>query len=133
MVQARARVKRVRPAALVTAAVFGKYPSCVAAVGQDWESWLDAGIVDWLVPMNYLEDNVKYATFVRQQCRTPSHAKRIVSGICVTAIESRLGVRQVIDQVRLARQAGAAGVAFFDLDYTLVNDILPYLRLGLFK
>ena len=133
MVQARARVKRVRPAALVTAAVFGKYPSCVAAVGQDWESWLDAGIVDWLVPMNYLEDNVKYATFVRQQCRTPSHAKRIVSGIGVTAIESRLGVRQVIDQVRLARQAGAAGVAFFDLDYTLVNDILPYLRLGLFK
>ncbi len=58
---------------------------------------------------------------------------RGVSGIGVTAIESRLGVRQVIDQVKLARQAGAAGVAFFALDYTLVNDILPYLRLGLFK
>lgn len=133
MVQARARVKRVRPSVLFTAAVFGKYPSCVAAVGQDWESWLDAGIVDWLVPMNYLEDNGKYAAFVRQQCRTPTHAGRIVSGIGVTAIESRLDVRQVIDQVKLARQAGAAGVAFFDLDYTLVNDILPYLRLGLFK
>ena len=131
--QARARVKRARPSALFTAAVFGKYPSCVAAVGQDWESWLDAGFVDWIVPMNYLEDNSKYAAFVRQQCRTPSHAKRVVSGIGVTAIESRLGVRQVIDQVKLARQAGAAGVAFFDLDYTLVNDILPYLRLGLFR
>ena len=131
--QARARVKRARPSALFTAAVFGKYPSCVAAVGQDWESWLDAGFVDWIVPMNYLEDNAKYAAFVRQQCRTPSHAKRVVSGIGVTAIESRLGVRQVIDQVKLARQAGAAGVAFFDLDYTLVNDILPYLRLGLFR
>ena len=33
----------------------------------------------------------------------------------------------------IARKAGAAGVAFFDLDYTLVNDILPYLRIGLFK
>ena len=42
-------------------------------------------------------------------------------------------VRQVIDQIKLARQHGAAGIAFFDLDYTLVNDILPYLRLGLFK
>ena len=38
-----------------------------------------------------------------------------------------------IDQVKIARKAGAAGVAFFDLDYTLVNDILPYLRLGLFR
>ena len=133
MVQARSRVKSIRPSTLFTAAVFGKYPSCVGAVGQDWESWLDAGIVDWLVPMNYLEDNGKYAACVRQQCRTPTHAKRIVSGIGVTAIESRLGVRQVIDQVKLARQVGAADVAFFDLDYTLVNDILPYLRIGLFK
>lgn len=131
--KARARVKRVRPSVVFTTAVFGKYPSCIAAVGQDWESWLDAGIVDWIVPMNYLEDNAKYTAFVRQQCRTPSHAKKVVSGIGVTAIESRLGVRQVIDQVKLARQAGAAGVAFFDLDYTLVNDILPYLKLGLFK
>ncbi len=131
--QARGRVKRVRPSAIFTTAVFGKYPSCVGAVGQDWESWLDAGIVDWIVAMNYLEDNAKYAACVRQQCRTPAHAKRIVSGIGVTAIESRLGVRQVIDQVKIARQNGAAGVAFFDLDYTLVNDILPYLRIGLFR
>lgn len=131
--QARARVKRARPAALFSTAVFGKYPSCVGAVGQDWESWLDAGIVDWIVPMNYLEDNVKYTACVRQQCRTPSHAKRVVCGIGVTAIESRLGVRQVIDQINIARQYGAAGVAFFDLDYTLVNDILPYLRIGPFR
>ncbi len=131
--QARSRVKRARPSALFTTAVFGKYPSCVSAVGQDWESWLDAGIVDWIVPMNYLEDDAKYAACVRQQCRTTAHARRVVSGIGVTAVESRLGARQVIDQVKLARRCGAAGVAFFDLDYTLVNDILPYLRLGLFR
>ena len=131
--QARAKVKALRPSAIFSAAVFGKYPSCISSVGQDWESWLDAGMVDWIVPMNYLEDNEKYSTFVRQQCRTPAHARRVVSGIGVTAMESRLGVRNVIDQVKLARQAGAAGIAFFDLDYTLVNDILPYLRLGLFK
>ncbi len=130
---ARMRVKRARPSALFTTAVFGKYPSCVNAVGQDWESWIDAGIVDWIVPMNYLEDNAKYETFMRQQCRTPSHAKKIVSGIGVTAVESRLDVRQVMEQVKIARRCGAAGVALFDLDYTLVNDILPYLRLGLFK
>ena len=131
--QARMKVKGARPSAIFSTAVFGKYPSCVAAVGQDWESWLDAGLVDWMVPMNYVEDGKKYASLVGQQCRTVSHARKIVSGIGVTAIESRLGVRQVIDQINTARSAGAAGIAFFDLDYTLVNDILPYLRLGLFK
>lgn len=130
---ARSRVRRARPSALFSTAVFGKYPSCVAAVGQDWESWLDAGLVDWIVPMNYLEDNVKFETFMRQQCRTPSHARKVISGIGVTAVESRLGVRQVMEQVKIARKCGAAGVALFDLDYTLVNDILPYLRLGLFR
>ena len=131
--QARMKVKGIRPSAIFSTAVFGKYPSCVAAVGQDWQSWLDAGMVDWMVPMNYVEDENKYASLLGQQCGIPSHARKIVSGIGVTAIESRLNVRQVIDQIKLARQHGTAGIAFFDLDYTLVNDILPYLRLGLFK
>ena len=131
--QSRVKVKSVRPSAVFSTAVFGKYPSCVAAVGQDWESWMDAGLVDWLVPMNYVEDGTKYSALLAQQCRTSAHARKIVSGIGVTAIESRLNVRQVIDQINTARRAGVAGIAFFDLDYTLVNDILPYLRLGLFK
>jgi uncharacterized lipoprotein YddW (UPF0748 family) len=83
----------------------------VAAVGQDWESWLDAGLVDWMVPMNYVEDGAKFSSLLAQQCRTPSHARKIVSGIGVTAIESRLNVRQVIDQINTARRAGAAGIA----------------------
>lgn len=131
--QARMKVKAVRPSVVFSTAVFGKYPSCIAAVGQDWESWLDAGLVDWMVPMNYVEDGSKFSMLLARQCRTPSHARKIVSGIGVTAIESRLDVRQVIDQINTARRAGAAGIAFFDLDYTLVNDILPYLRLGVFK
>ena len=129
---ARRRVKAVRPAAVFSTAVFGKYPSCVAAVGQDWEAWLDAGLVDWVVPMNYTEDNSKYLSFVQQQGRTPSHARRIVSGIGVTAYESRLGVKQVMEQIRLARQCNLAGVCFFDLDYTLANDVFPYLVMGMF-
>jgi uncharacterized lipoprotein YddW (UPF0748 family) len=131
--RARMKVKCARPSVFFSTAVFGKYPSCVAAIGQDWQSWLDAGIVDWMVPMNYIEDNSKYTALIKQQCQYPSNAKKIVSGIGVTAIESRLNVRQVIDQIKIARNHGAAGIAFFDLDYTLVNDILPYLSLGLFK
>ncbi len=129
---ARARVKAARPGAWLTAAVLGKYPSCVDSVGQDWMGWLDKGLIDYAVPMNYTEDKARYAGYVKVQGGSRARAKRIISGIGVTANESRLGPAQVIDQVNLARQAGLAGVAFFDLDYSLVTQILPYLRMGMF-
>ena len=81
--------------------------------------------------MNYVEDNAKYASLVARQGRTPEQARRIISGLGVTANESRLGPVKVIDQINVARRAGLAGVAFFDLDYTLAAEILPVLRLGM--
>ena len=132
MAGARARVKAARPGAWLTAAVLGKYPSCVDSVGQDWMAWLDQGLIDYAVPMNYTEDKARYAGYVKVQGGSRTRAKKIISGIGVTANESRLGPAQVIDQVNLARQAGLAGVALFDLDYSLVTQILPYLRMGMF-
>ncbi len=129
---ARTRVKSARPRAWLTAAVLGKYPSCVDSVGQDWMGWLDAGLIDYAVPMNYTEDRARYASYVAQQGRSKPRARKIISGIGVTANESRLGPMQVIDQLNIARQAGLAGVALFDLDYSLVTQIMPYLRLGAF-
>ena len=129
---ARRRVKSVRPGAWLTAAVLATYPSCVTSVGQDWEKWIAAGMIDYIVPMNYVEDNTKYASLVARQGRTPVQARRVISGLGVTANESRLGPIKVIDQINLARRAGLAGVAFFDLDHTLAVEILPYLRMGMF-
>ncbi len=129
---AKTRVKGVRPNAWFTAAVLGKYPSCVDSVGQDWMAWLDAGLIDYAVPMNYTEDNTRYSSYVAQQGKSKSRARKIISGIGVTANESRLGPVKVIDQVNIARKAGLAGVALFDLDYSLVTQVLPYLRLGAF-
>ena len=125
---ARRRVKRPR---WLTAAVLGKYPSCVAAAGQDWDAWLGANLVDYVVPMDYAEDPAKFESFLRQHAQNRAHARRTVVGIGVTANESRLSPRQVIDQIKRARAYGFPGVALFDLDVTLEKDILPYLKLGL--
>ena len=57
--------------------------------------------------------------------------QRTIVGLGVTANESRLDARQVIDQINLARRRGFAGAALFDLDTTLEKQILPFLRLGL--
>lgn len=127
---ARKTLRREAAGKLLTAAVFGKYPSCVDAVGQDWESWLNIGLVDYVVPMNYTEEPAKYGEWLANQTRTRKLALKVVSGIGVTAAESRLDAAQVIDQIQAARRAGSAGFALFDLDTTLRQEILPVLRMG---
>ena len=127
---ARKALKRDAPGKLLTAAVFGKYPSCLDAVGQDWESWINIGLVDYVTPMNYTEDMVKFNEWLGPQTRTRKQAMKIVPGIGVTAAESRLDAAQVIDQIQAARRAGCPGFALFDLDTTLRQEILPVLRMG---
>jgi len=127
---ARKTVKRVAPGMQLTAAVFGKYPSCFDAVGQDWESWVNIGLVDYVTPMNYTEDQAKFNEWLAQQTRTRKQTLRVVPGIGVTAAESRLDAAQVLDQIQAARRAGCPGFALFDLDTTLRQEILPVLRMG---
>lgn len=118
---ARAKVKGARPSAWFTVAVLGKYPSCIESVGQDWKSWLNGGQVDYIVPMNYTSDAAKYAGFVRVQSQSRVHARHTISGIGVTANGMDLTARQIKGQIAVARAAGLAGVAFFDLDDTLLR------------
>jgi uncharacterized lipoprotein YddW (UPF0748 family) len=127
---ARREMKRSAPGKLLTAAVYGKYPSCLDAVGQDWESWVNIGLVDYVVPMDYTEDFSKFGEWLAAQTRTRKQAMRVVPGIGVTAAESRLDAIQVIDQIQASRRAGCPGFALFDLDTTLRQEILPVLRMG---
>ena len=127
---AAARRHVARPRWLTTA-VLGKYPACVASVGQDWDAWLTAGSVDYVVPMDYSESNEKFAGFLAQHAQNRRHGERTIVGIGVTANESRLDARRVIEQVLLTRRYGLAGNALFDLDVTLEDTVLPYLALGL--
>lgn len=126
--EARRCVKRPK---WLTAAVYGKYPNCIATVGQDWDGWLDMNIVDYVVPMDYTENTAKFVELLTQHAMRKTHAHRTIVGIGVTANESRLDGRKVIDQINLTRRYDLAGVSLFDLDTTLEKQILPYLRLGL--
>ena len=122
--------RRVRKPLWLTAAVLGKYPACVKSVGQDWPTWLDAGTVDYVVPMDYTDSAERFESYLTQHAAKPAHARRTIAGIGVTANESRLDADKVIAQVLAARRKGLAGCALFDLDATLEKRILPFLKMG---
>lgn len=124
-------MRRDSPGRLLTAAVFGKYPSCADAVGQDWEAWLRQGYVDYLLPMDYTEDLDRFRGLVEDQTHTRAMRKHMLPAIGVTAAESRLNAGQVIDQVNILRANGCPGFGLFDLDTYLEQDILPVLKVGI--
>lgn len=125
--EARRRTLAARPGATITAAVYGKYPSCVDAVGQDWLSWLETGVVDYVLPMDYTESFERFAEWTGEQARTRRQAMRTIAGIGVTASESKLDAAAVVRQIGITRDVGLAGFALFDLDETLEKEILPAL------
>jgi uncharacterized lipoprotein YddW (UPF0748 family) len=127
----RTLLRREAPGRLLTAAVYGKYPSCVGAVGQDWTAWLRQGYVDYLMPMNYTTDLERFRELVGRQTSSRWMRRRMLPGIGVTAAESRLGAAAVIDQILAVREADAPGFVLYDLDNTLQQEILPVLKVGI--
>jgi uncharacterized lipoprotein YddW (UPF0748 family) len=122
--------RKLNPGIKMSAAVFGKYPSCVDGVGQDWSSWLKNDYVDFVCPMNYTNSVKQFRAYIGEQVSLPSAKGRIFPGIGVTATESRLDPVEVIDQIVATRKEGATGFVLFDLDRGLEKDYLPLLRLG---
>lgn len=120
--------RKIRPNIVVSAAVLGKYPTCVESVGQDWMSWLENGHIDYAMPMNYTESLETFNSLLDVQTARKAIARKIVGGIGVTAAESRLDTAKTIDQIEALRRRGAAGFILFDLDATLGSEILPSLR-----
>jgi len=128
--EAHDALKAIRPDLKFSAAVWGNYPDCMKSVGQDWASWLDAGIVDFVCPMNYTVDRTRFSALVRNQLALPRAAGRVYPGIGVTAAESQLEPDQVIEQVRALRKLGANGFVLYDLSHTLLDETLPALKAG---
>lgn len=128
-----ALVKRERSSTLVTAAVYGKYPSCVPSVGQDWVEWVKKRYVDYVVPMNYTEDINKFAEYTKSQIALAGVGGKIVPGIGVTSVESRLDAAQVIDQAKVAIEMKSGGFVLFDLNKELENHVLPIIKEGVLK
>jgi uncharacterized lipoprotein YddW (UPF0748 family) len=115
----------------ISAAVYGKYPSCARSVAQDWGNWLRDGLVDFVCPMNYTADLSEFTRLTRAQLLLPRARGRVYPGIGATASQNRLGAMGVIDQIRVARREGAQGFAIFQLDRAVETEILPVLGVAI--
>jgi uncharacterized lipoprotein YddW (UPF0748 family) len=137
------QAKALKPDIAVTAAVvtWGRGPvtdadwrrqAPYAAVLQDWRTWLQQGLVDYLVPMNYFRENGEQATWFdtwTQWQVTYGGRNNVVLGM-----GSYLNAEDgVMAQLTRARALGSRGIALYsyavpaaDLENASMNDRLAF-------
>jgi uncharacterized lipoprotein YddW (UPF0748 family) len=104
-----AAARGAKPGLLVSAAVAPDEAQAVSQRFQDWPRWLDEGYLDAICPMAYTPDSrIFRAQIERAVARTQPKAL-VWAGIGAY----RLTVDGTVEKIRLARQAGAAGILVF--------------------
>jgi uncharacterized lipoprotein YddW (UPF0748 family) len=107
----RGAVTRVRPDALITAAVIPDAREAYEHKLQDWPDWARRGLVDAFCPMAY---TTSLPIFNRQvaAARQAAAPRQVWAGIGAY----RLTPAQTVDHIAAARSAGASGIVLFSYD-----------------
>jgi uncharacterized lipoprotein YddW (UPF0748 family) len=102
-----ARVER--PGIVLSAAVAPDEAQAVNHKFQDWPGWLSSGILSALCPMVYTANDRVFVSQVEQALAHASGRQPVWAGIGAY----RLEFERIVQQVELARRAGAGGVVLF--------------------
>jgi uncharacterized lipoprotein YddW (UPF0748 family) len=102
-----ARVER--PGIVLSAAVAPDEAQAVNHKFQDWPGWLSNGILSALCPMVYTANDRVFVSQVEQALAHASGRQPVWAGIGAY----RLEFARIVQQVELARRAGAGGVVLF--------------------
>ncbi|HEU4875071.1 MAG TPA: family 10 glycosylhydrolase [Pyrinomonadaceae bacterium] len=108
-------VKKRRPEALVSAAVFANDENAFTRRFQDWRRWLQMGILDVACPMAYSTDTAVFQKQIEVAVTTAHAAKRHVwAGIGAYRIRSE----SAVEKINVARALNAEGFILFSYDFT---------------
>jgi len=119
--------RQIRPGIKISAAVFAEYPACRDSVGQDWVSWVHAGYLDFVCPMDYTNNHEQFVRWVKNQWQATQGKIPMYPGIGAYRLD---GPDQVVAQIALARLAGVPGFTIFNLDEQSPKTIFPAVKMG---
>ncbi len=113
-----------------SAAVKHFWPQQTPTGAQDWVRWVSEDLVDYLFPMNYMNDAEVLASVVAEHMALMAGTEpQYWPGLGKSSSISDLTPDQLAEQVAIAQQAGASGVVIFheaalsDEDLALLKDV----------
>jgi len=106
-------VKRTKPDVAVSCAVFPDLDESYNERLQDWLSWIQEGIVDFIVPMAYTPNTRKFTSHIKKAVET-SPDGRALAGVGVYLMLDNPS--DCIEKIEAARELGTPGVVLFSYD-----------------
>ena len=106
-------VKRRKPDVAVSCAVFPDADDSRNLRMQDWRSWIQEGIVDFVVPMAYTPDTQKFTGHIKKAVETPPGGK-VLAGVGAYLMLD--DPQDCIEKIDAARELGTSGVVLFSYD-----------------
>ena len=114
-------VKKIRPQAIISAAVFANDEDAYRSRFQDWKLWLDRGWLDVVCPMAYTPDTEIFRKQISSAVGA-SMGKKVWSGIGAY----RQPVESALEKIQIARELGAGGFILFSYDSSIkVSNLNP--------
>jgi uncharacterized lipoprotein YddW (UPF0748 family) len=108
-------VKKRRPDATVSAAVFANDENAFTRRFQDWRRWLRLGILDVACPMAYTPDTAVFQKQIDVAVSTAHAAgRRVWAGIGAY----RIPAESTVEKISTARAVSADGIILFSYDFT---------------
>jgi uncharacterized lipoprotein YddW (UPF0748 family) len=119
--------RRARPTALVSAAVVADEAQALHQKHQAWPSWASLGLLDAVCPMTYTPEPRLFRAQVEAATARAGPRTAVWAGVGAY----RLDTAEVVERVKMARQAGASGVVLFSHE-SLETPALDQLRTTVF-
>lgn len=82
--------------------------------GQMWNRWLELGLIDFVVTMNYTESDSQYVIRGEEQVEQAGD-NTILCGIGERSTYSELSERELLHQIKLAEDMGFDGYVIYHL------------------
>jgi len=117
-------VKQKSSGMLVSSAVIPSSERAYASMFQDWPSWLEEGILDYVVLMNYTLDNQLTKEIVRSSLCLRQRGK-IFAGVGLFLMKDEPLAFE--EQYKIINDLNPDGVVFFSYD-DITPEIIKYLR-----
>jgi uncharacterized lipoprotein YddW (UPF0748 family) len=105
-------VKKRKPEALVSAAVFANAEDAYRNRFQDWRGWIRSGILDVVAPMAYTPENDRFESQIRTAMEAAGPA-RVWAGIGVY----QNSYQGTLDKIGIAQELGVRGTVLFSYDW----------------
>ncbi len=128
------QVKSINPDIQLSAAVIANYHEATSLYAQEWEKWLDEGIIDRIYPMLYNTDPVLFHRNLDRIARMPRTNDIVVGLRAWNANGNSLSdknhnkrntnVSSVSEKVSSIRKHGFGGLCFFSYESLILDNAL---------